>query len=147
MNKKFRFKFSPIVYVLIFIVTAICIIGAGGSAYNLFSSTSQLDLKKTVQIITLILDLFILMFALSIVFFGYYKITDKKLIARFGFIYSSYEYKNVKSIATYKKIDKLVLYYSKSYMVIVIDKNDNDEFIKTLREVMPNIPYEIISEE
>lgn len=141
--KKFRFKYSPLVLTLLILVVAFSIAGLILNIFNVIEYAKFGSDKLFTYSITLFLDFLLTVFALSVLFYGYYVIKGDKFYAFFGFIRSSFQIKDIISFAHFKKSDKLVAYFKNGkYTVIVIDKNEYDAFITEIRKINPEILFE-----
>jgi hypothetical protein len=90
-----------------------------------------------------LLNAFLCVVAVSIAVHGAYVIKNDTLYAYFGIIPSKYEIKDIVEITHFKKTDKLVAYFKDGkYTVIVIDKNDYDDFVICIREVNRQIIFD-----
>ncbi len=133
--KKFRFKYSPIIWVLISIVIIFC---ALGFAWNIFNIT-QVNSAHTFKIVSYsflcIITLGLIVFAISLLINSKYLINNGYLYTYLGFICSKINISEIVAITHFKKSNKLVIYLKEqSYSVIVISPDKYDLFVLALRE-------------
>ena len=141
--KKFRFKYSPLVWVLICLVILLC---AGGFAWNVFNLTKG-NLSKTFNLISYsflcVVTFLLTVFAISLLVYGKYVIKDGKLYTYFGFIRSKIDISDIVCVTLFKKSNKLVIYLKEQcYSVIVISPDDYNDFVLSLREQNKEIYYD-----
>ncbi len=142
--KKFRFKYSPIVWVLICLVILLC---AGGFAWNVFNLAKG-NLSNTFNVISYsflcIITFGLIVFAISLLVYGKYVIKNGKLYTYFGFIRFKIDISDIICITLFKKSNKLVIYLKEQYYsVIVISPDDYNDFALSLREQNREIYYDM----
>ncbi len=140
--KKFKFRYSSLIWILLTLVLVFCIIGL---AWNIFNLT-QYVWAGTVKILSysliIAMTAFLIIFVLSIMFYGNYVIKKGYLFTYFGLIYSKTKISEIVQITHFKKSDKLVAYFAdQKYSVIVISPSAYDEFVLELRKENPAIYY------
>ena len=141
--RRFRFKYSPIVWMLLLLVIAFSVGGLVMNIFNVIEYASFGSDKVITYSIVLSFNALLTIFALSVLFYGFYVIKDDRIYACFGFVRSKYLIKDIVEFAHFKKSDKLVAYFKDGkYTVIVIDKNHYDEFIAEVRKINPEILFE-----
>ena len=142
--KKFRFKYSATVWVLLAVVV---ILSTAGMVWNIFNLKEYLwagAFKVTVYALIVLITAFLSLFALSVMAYGYYVIKKDCLYTQFGFVGSKVKISEITEITHFKKSNKLVAYFKdEKYSVIVIEEQNYDEFIKTLREINKEIKYSV----
>ena len=141
--KKFRFKYSPLVWVLIGLVIVIFALGFIWNVFNLakgnLSNTFNIVSYSFLSLITLILTVF----AISLLVYGKYVIKRGYLYTYFGFIRSKIEIKDIVCITLFRKSNKLVIYLKdQCYSVIVISPDCYNDFVLSLREQNKEIYYD-----
>ncbi|MBQ3219956.1 MAG: hypothetical protein IJB32_05130 [Clostridia bacterium] len=140
--KKFRFKYSNTVWILLAVVLALSIAGLIWNVFNLTEYLWAGAFKITVYALIIALTAFLVVFVISIMVYGQYEIKNACLYTYFGFVKSKEEISNIIQITHFKKSDKLVVYFSdEKYTVIVISNTEYERFILALREVNPKIIY------
>ena len=141
--KKFRFYYSTTVWVLLSLVILLLTGGLGYNIYNFLSYIEHGVYKAVIYFLIVIVNGFLLAFAVSVAVYGKYVIKDKKLYSYFGFIRSTVSTDDIVQITHFKKSDKLVIYYKDAkYSVIIISPDKYEGFILALREENRNIIYD-----
>ena len=141
--KQFRFKYSPLVLVLIGLVLVISLLGLGFNIFNIIVTKEQ-GFKLISYYIIVVLTAFILILAISIAVYGKYKIKNAYLYSYFGFILSKIKIEDIAEIVHFKDSDKLVLYTKdNAYTIIVIDPKNYNDFVVSIREENSKIKFDI----
>jgi hypothetical protein len=141
--KQFRFKYSPLVLVLIGLVLVISLLGLGFNIFNIIVTKEQ-GFKLISYYIIVVLTAFILILAISIAIYGKYKIKNGYLYSYFGFILSKIKVEDIAEIVHFKDSDKLVLYTKdNAYTIIVIDPKYYNDFVLSIREENSKIKFDI----
>jgi hypothetical protein len=148
--KTFKYQFSLLIRILIFVALALCIVGFGINLYQVI----VVGLNDSYNIYYTLIR-YILMFAVTITLFAilvsllissFYSIEDKTLKTHFGFIVSKYDIESIDSITLDRANNKLNVIFSQTQMLsIVIKEQSYDDFIEVLLACKPTIDYEIIS--
>ncbi len=140
--KKFRFKFSPLVWVLITLVILLSLSGVAWNIYNVIYFADVNPEKIVTTAIILALNLAITIYALSLIFYSKYVIKKDCVYMYFGFIRSKIKISDIIQFSHFKKSDKLVAYFNdEKYTVIVISPDNYEKFILAVREINPHIYY------
>ena len=147
--KKFRYRYSPLVWALIGVVIALT---TGGLIWNVFNLVQYMSVgdnyKAIVYIVTVLFNLLLAIFSVSLTFNTAYRIGDEAIIMSFGLFRSKIPLKDVISVKHFKVSDKLVLYKKDAtFSVIVISPAKYDDFVKAIREKRTEIFFESESEE
>ena len=141
--KKYRFKYNAITWVLLTVVLAL---GTGGLIWNIFNLEEYVwagTFKIIAYSMIILVNILLIVFDLSVMLFGYYKIEGMSVICRFGIIKTVYDVNDVVEITHFKKSDKLVMYFKDAtYTVIVIAKSEYEDFILSLRKINREIIYD-----
>lgn len=146
--KKFRFKYSPVIWILLALVIALLIGGIIWNAFNLVQYLWAGTFKIVIYSLIIALTAFLLLFALSMLFYGRYVVKSGFIFTYFGLIKSKVEIKNVVQVTHFKKSDKLVVYFSdQKFTVIVIDPKYYDDFVHAVREFNREIIFHSQTEE
>lgn len=142
--KKFRFKFSTLVWVLLFVVLLLSFAGLGFNIFNLVNYIPKGAGKILIYSIMIMLIIFLIAMDLSIMIFGSFIINDDYLIARFGIVKTKFKIKDITAIILHKKDNKLVVYEKENkYLVIVINQSEYDDFVLFLRKKNKSIIYDV----
>lgn len=140
--KKFRFRYSPLVWVLLTVVLIICILGIYLNILNIIEYSFAKGYRLISYILISIMTAFIAIYVLSVMIYGRYTIKKHALYTNFGFIYTKTDLDEIVQITHFKKSDKLVVYLSdQKYSVIVISPAEYERFILELRKENPRIIY------
>ena len=138
--KKFRFKFSNLVWILLSVVLAVCLTSFALNVYNLTQYISYAFFKFFPYILYIIVSLFLVIVVLGIMLFSGYSLKNDCFYVRFGIFSSKTKVCEILAITHFTKSDKLVIYYkSNAFSVIVISKEKYDDFVLSLRELNKNI--------
>lgn len=140
--KKFKFKYSPIVWVLLSVVLIFCILGLTLNILNIINYSAVKNFELISHVCLIVLTAFITVFVFGVIFYGRYVIKKQALYTYFGFVYVKTAIKDIVQITHFKKSNKLVVYFSdQKYSVIVISPNEYEQFILELRKENPQIIY------
>ncbi len=140
--KKFKFNYSTPVWVLLFVVIGLSIVGTAWNIYNVISFSNVETFKAVLYSLSVLIVLFLLVLSVSVCFYGCYTFTEKHLISHFGIISSKIPLLSIVGITHFKKSNKLVIYLKDNkYSVIIISPKDYDEFIGTLLKHNVQISY------
>ncbi len=146
--KKFRINYSPIIYILLAIVTIIFGVSTFINVLNVISFLSVSTIKAVIYFLLALISFLLLTESVFLFFKGMYVIKNGYVYLYFGLIYSKNKIENIVNVYIYKKSKKLVVFFSdKKYTVIIINEKYYDEFIKSLKEQNPNILIDFINEE
>ena len=139
MNK-FRFRYTPLVWTLLAVVLALSVAGLIWNIYNIASFYYDDTLKTVLYFIVTALNLALVLFALSLLIYVKYEITDEYLYLRFGFIATKTPIKSIVQVSHYKKSDKLVVFFADAkYTVAVISPKSYDAFTRLIKEKNPAV--------
>lgn len=140
--KKFRFKYSILVWILLALVLLICCAGLYLNILNIVEYSWAKDFRLLSYIIICIMTLFVAVFVISVMCYGRYSIKNKHLYTYFGFIFTKTPVEEIVQITHFKKSNKLVIYYTdQKYSVIVISPSEYEQFILALRDQNKKIIY------
>lgn len=141
--KKFRFKYSPLVWVLLAVVLALAVAGLVWNVLNLISCLPLGATKLTINVLLVVINALFLAFVVSVMVYGKYVVKEDKIVCYLGIVRSTYKIKDVVEITHFKKSDKLVVYFDNSnYTVIVIKPTLYDKFILAVRDKNKRIVYD-----
>lgn len=140
--KKFKFKFSTFVWVLLSVVLTVCLAGLALNVYNLTEYTFNHAFKFVSFALYTAITLFLTALVLSVMLFSNYVLKNDCLYVRFGFFRSKTKASDIVGITHFKKSDKLVVYFKhQAFSVIVISRDKYDEFVLSLRELNKSITF------
>ena len=144
--KKFVFRYSPAVWILLVAVAAVFAASVAVNIYDAVKFSGE-NVAKTVFAATVAaLSFAALIFTVAATVYGRYVIKDKYLYCRFGFVYTKTDINTVFQLTEFKALNKLVMYTTdEKYSVAVISDKYYDEFYAALKTVNPNITYTVQS--
>ena len=141
--KKYKFRFTSIVWVLLAIVVIITLAGLAFNVRNLVNSIPYGSKKIVFNSIIVLFNAFLVLLSISVMFSSKYVIKNGKLYTQFGIVWTKTELSEIVQFTHFKKSDKLVMYYkSAEYSVIVISPTEYENFILSAREINPQIIYD-----
>ena len=133
--KSFRFQFSKLIFWLLIAALALCAAAFALNAWRYFTFGADGFYDALQYIILLAATL-----ACPIIIIP--------LITKFGLIKSKYRLDDVMRLSLDRSTGKLSLYFKNdSFMIIVVNREWNDEFIEALREHHPAITVEYVENE
>ena len=142
MNK-FKFKYSALVYVLLILSLALCVVGVVWNIFNAIYFAGNDTFRLISSCIIVVLSLLLFVFVLGVIFYSRYVIKNGYLYTCFGFFKNKTPVTEVVEITKFKKSNKLVVYFStEEYTVIVIPPELYDEFVMALRNANKKIIYD-----
>ena len=141
--KKFRFQYSPIVWILVSIIFVMCLLGFIWNIFNLTEYNPLNTFRLVSYILLAVITFGLTIFSISLLVYGRYVIKNGQLYTYFGFVRSKINIGDIVCITHFKKSDKLVIYLKeRSYSVIVISKDNYNNFVLALREQNREILYD-----
>ena len=142
--KKFSFKYTPAIWILLSVVLALSFAGIGLNIFNLVNFIESGTTNTVIYCIILFLVTVLAVIDLSIMVGGKYTIKDKTLITHFGLFKSKIDLSDATAVILYKKSNKLVLYYAyQKYTVIMIHESRYDDFVAAVRKENKKITFEM----
>jgi hypothetical protein len=150
--KKFKYKFSRLITILIYVGLALCVVGFAINLYVTISVGIGTAANPAYQILQYVLMYFVtivlFILLLSILLSSYYAVDDKQFITSFGLIKSKYKISDVELICLDRSTNKLsVTFADNSYIVIVVNETWYNDFVEAIIAANPKIEYSIISKE
>lgn len=146
--KKFTFKYSTLVWILLI---AVALIFAASVAANIYDAVYYSGENQTRFILALIIStcsLALLIFTVSAAFYGKYVIKGKFLYFHFGFFFTKTDISTIFQLTEFKAQNKLVMYFiNEKYALAVIDEKYYQAFYEALKKVNPEITYTVQSAE
>lgn len=151
MNK-FKFKFSKLTSVFIYIGLALAVGAAAVNTYFLIADGVHADANPAYSILQYTLMYFVaaLLFVilLSLLISSYYSVDEKTLITSFGIIKSKYEIARIETIFLDRTTNKLSVHFeNNAYIVIVVKPDWYEDFTDALLKANPKIEFSIKSKE
>lgn len=150
--KVFKFKFTKVttIFIYIGIVLAVAAFGVNtyfviaqgfGDAANIVYPILRYSLMYLVSV-----ALFVIL--MSVLFSSYYSVDEKTLKTSFGIIKSKYEIAKITSIVLDRKINKLSVHFEdNSFVVIAVKEEWYGDFADAILKVKPDIEFTINSKE
>lgn len=139
--KKFKYRLTPLMLVLAIAVVMLCLGGIALSIYRLIHSPLQgfSDYLKSPLLIAI--SAFCIAVVVGILVKSQYVVTNEYYILQFGFIKSKYPIKDITSIILDSDTQKLTVNMSDGYTVLSLLQDENDEFVKTIQSINPNVEF------
>ena len=133
--KKFTFKYTPTIWVLLSVVLGLTLAGIGFNVFNLVNYIPSGTTNTIIYSVIIALVSVLMVIDISFMVAGRYLIKDKVLFVCFGFFKSKISLDDVRAIVLFKKSNKLVLYYGQDkYTVIMIADTLYDDFVIAIRK-------------
>lgn len=150
--KRFKYKFSKLAKILIYIGIALCPIAFGLNIYFLITEDIASAAYPIYSIIKYVLMFMIpallLVILVSLLVSSYYTVDGKTFVTSFGIIKSKYKISEIQTIVLDRTTNKLSLYFKDNIFIVVVVKEDwYDEFIDALCLANPDIEFSIKSKE
>ncbi len=150
--KVFKFKFSKITKIFIYIGIALAVAAFAVNTYFVFAeglgdaaNSVYPILRYSLMYLVSVLLFVILM---SILFSSYYSVDGKTLKTSFGIIKSKYDIEKISTVVLDRKINKLSVHFEdNSFVVIAVKEDWYGDFTDALLKVNPKIEFSINSKE
>ena len=143
--KVYKFVFSSIAKILMFIALVLTLLGGVWNIFNIITYTSYAIVnwvKIGGYILLLVFDLFLLVLDVCIMINSKYTLDSQKIILSYGFIRSKFKIEEIIAITHFKISNKLVVYLETGkFTVINIDTNSYEDFVLSVREYNKSIIY------
>lgn len=150
--KKFKYKFSRLIYFLIAAGLVLSLVGFGLNFYVCIKNGISSAVNPVYPIIqyTLMFAVTVALFVIltSILVSSYYSVNDEIFITSFGIIKSKYRIKDIETIELDRNTNKLSVYFENdTFVVIVVKEEWYSQFVQAILDVNPKIEYSIKSKE
>ncbi len=147
--KSFRYKFTILIWILISLVLAIALAGAGFNVYNIVSHSKLNDSSGiAVSAIILAINILLAIFAISVMVVSKYIVAKNNVYCFFGLIPTKLKIEEITELTHFKASDTLVAYFKDDkYTVIVIAPEKYDDFVEAVREINNKIVFDLQTEE
>ena len=144
--KQYKYKFTPLVIVLLIALSLIAVVCIGLNVYRLIdniSKNNQVTLMNWISYaVIIILSLIAIVLVISIFVKSYYQITENSVILRWGLIKNQIELNSVKQIKLSKLKGRLELIFEdESYFVILTSQLWYEEFVDQIKSKRPEIIF------
>lgn len=139
--KRFKMKFSPAIILLCFAVLALCGVGIGVSVWRIvrFGIKGFNDVIKYPFLIGVCV--FCIVIVISILIRSQYVVVGDMFITQFGIIKTKFPIKEMTSLLFDRDLYKLSIYFGEQFSVISVSPTWNEELVRALLDVNPNIDY------
>ena len=142
--KSFSYNFSLTLKILIWSAIAVSIVGLVWNIFNLIEYVKLGTIKIVTYSIMVFLNVFLTIFALSVIAFSRYEITDDYLICRIGLLKSKCKLSDIVEITHYVDKKVLAVYFSdEKFNLISINCEKFIEFADYLKEKNNKIYFDI----
>lgn len=148
--KKFFFKYSALVWVMIVIIIALFAASTAINVYDAihFFGESNAISKTVIAAIVATVSFLAFLSAVAAAVYGRYVVKDGYLYCRFGFFYTKTKITDIFQLTEFKALNKLVMYFKdEKYSVAVISEKYYREFYEALKAENPDIIYTVQSAE
>jgi hypothetical protein len=140
--KKFTYNHHAIVYALLILILIATIIGGYFSIKGIILSA---EMQKIIAYAVLTaIDFLLFVVVTGILFFSQYQIKKNKIIIRLGLFAFSYDIDKVASLTRLIDLKKLFITFKDGrYFFVVIFPVQMEAFIRAIREINPDVNFEI----
>ena len=134
-------KFSPTIILLCIAVLALCGVGIGVSVWRItrFGIKDFTDVIKYPFLIGVCI--FCIVIVISILIRSQYVVAGETFITQFGVIKTKFPIKEITSLLLDRELYKLSIYFGEQFSVISVSPAWNEELVRALLAVNPNIDY------
>ena len=145
---KFRFRYSPLIWVLLVIVTLMLAFGTAKNFYDFLQNRFVDGMRAGFSLAIAAACFVLLCITLSVAIFGKYVVADGILTVRLGILSVKTDISEIAQVSHFRKQDKLVVYFkNEKYSVIVIKPEEYSDFFDALKAQNPLISFVIENEE
>ena len=137
--KRYRYRFSPVIFGALLLGLALCIAGFALTTWffaNFLSGGNLSNVYEWLQYTLLyVASVGIGLFIVAVLLRSEYVLTDSALIVRLGFLRSRTPLEDIVSIHLFRGANKLVVYFDgirNNYLVIVIKESLYNDFVHEL---------------
>ncbi len=143
--KKYKFTFSLLVLMFIFLGFACAIGGIVLNIYNFVNNTSPVTYDYISLISVVLVGIIYIIFAISMLVNSYYSIDDKYFCICWGFLKNKLEIKTITRIALNSAKNELAIFYNEdNYFVIKSKTIDFPELATNLRKANNKIVFDFV---
>ncbi len=146
-EKRYRFKFSPLMYALIALGLALSAAGIGLTTWQ-FAGFLGGDISSVYEwmkyILLYLVSVLLAVLLTAMLIRSQYKVDAKYLTMQFGLIRSKYEISSIYSVHYFRGARKLAVYFDDfktKYIVIVVKEVWFDDFVRALTERNERIAF------
>lgn len=138
---RFSIRFSKIVLILCVAAIVLCIAAIAISVWRI----AQFGIHEFIDVIKYPFLIAVCVFGIALVLSVWikseYVVDEKHLWLNYGFIRSRYNVKDITSIVQDTDLKKLSVYFNEQYIVITIETEWFEKFVRALLAVNPDIDY------
>ena len=140
-TKIFKIKFSKAIYALIIGVVLLCLASIAVSAWQIlrFGLSGFTDFLRYPLLI--LISVFCIAVVISMLMKSQYTIDKKHLISYYGFIKSRFPVQKITTMLFDTDTKKLTIRFGEQFIVLNMDYDWRDDFIRALTEANPEISY------
>lgn len=143
--KYFKYKLTK---GMIAVAISALVLSVGGlvlSIYRLIKSNFEEITDFITHPLLILVCLFCIALAISILCKSQYIVTDKHYVMQFGFVKSTYLIKDITKAVYDTDTKKLTVYAGNEFSVLPLCAEWHEEFVQALRAVKPSIDYSFTS--
>lgn len=139
--KRFKIKFSPAIICLCVAILVLCGVGIGVSVWRIarFGIKGFNDVIKYPFLIAVCV--FCIVIVIGILIRSQYVVAGENFITQFGIIKTKFSIKDMTSLLLDRDLYKLSIYSGEQFSVISVSPAWNEELVRALLAVNPNIDY------
>ena len=150
--KIFKFKYSKLTSVFIYIGIALAVATFGVTLYTVIKGDVFRTNNPVYPIISncimFLVSVLLFIILVSLIISSYYSIENNVLKTSFGIIKSKFKIDNIKSVMLDRQTNKLTVHFiDNSFFLIAVKPEWYDEFVSELIKNNPNIEYTINSKQ
>lgn len=150
--KVFKFKYSKLTTVFIYVGIALAVAAFGVTLYNVlkgdFLRANNIVYPIIGYSIMLLVSVLLFVILISLIISSYYSVGNNILKTSFGIIKSKFHLENIKSVMLDRQTNKLTVHFvDESFILIVVKPEWHDEFVSELLKNNPKIEYTINSKQ
>lgn len=136
----FPFKLSKVIFALCLLCMAICVAGIVITVIRIVNNggiKGVLDVLKYPLLI--VVEIFFIVFAISVIIRSRYIVTDTSLITQFGIVKSTYSLKDITTLTLDTKANKLFVYQGEVFFVLSVRKEWQTQLIQAILQSKPDL--------
>lgn len=138
MKNSIRFRFNPLVWVLLIITLLFSLSGVGVNVYNLIVLSPFHSALPYVAL--LVLCLLLALLVVSVMLLSYYKVKGQTLVLRFGPIKSVYNLEKALNLTRFKSENLLILFFNdQTFTRIVVSEKKFSQVEDLIKKAVPSI--------
>lgn len=148
--KMFKFKFSKLTTVFIYVGIILAVASFGVTLYNVIKADYIYSDKAVYSIIgyvaMFIVSVLLLVILISLLLSSYYSVGGDEFKTSFGIIKSKFKISDIEKVMLDRSSDKLAVYFkNNSFIMVVVKPEWYEDFVNELLKCNPQIEYIINS--